>query len=116
MREFRDRFGLAFETGKPIGVLRHRLGQHLDRHIAIELLVVGAVDLPHPALADFFDDAIVAERATDEVLHCPGIQWANVIADWRARERYCRDSALPPSRQHQVGCGLSECDGNLKPR
>jgi hypothetical protein len=30
---------------------------------------MGAVYLTHPALADLFDDAVVAEGATDEVSH-----------------------------------------------
>ena len=35
---------------------------------------------PHPALADFLDDAVVPEGATDEVLHCQGSQLGYGIA------------------------------------
>ena len=63
--ELGDGLGLALETREPIGVGGHRLRQHLDRHIAIEPLVVRAVDHAHPALADLLDDAVVAEGGAD---------------------------------------------------
>jgi hypothetical protein len=38
------------------------------------------VKLPHRTLADFLDDAVVPEGATDEVLHCQGFQRSYGIA------------------------------------
>ena len=32
--------------------------------------MAGARKIPHPTLADFLDDAVMAEGATDEVRHC----------------------------------------------
>jgi len=36
----------------------------------IQPLIVRPVHLPHTASTDFGDDSVVAEGATDEVLHC----------------------------------------------
>ena len=65
--ELGHRSGLAFETFETVGVVRHGLRQHLDRHVTVEALIVCAIDLTHPAGADFFDDAVVIEGVTDEV-------------------------------------------------
>jgi hypothetical protein len=58
------------------------------------------VHLPYPALADFFDDAGVAEGATDEVSHCQGSQRAYGIAALRL----LRDSEGPLKDAHGKGC------------
>ena len=73
-----EELGLSFEAGEPLLILRHRLGQHLDRHISIQPLVLASIDFTHPTSADLLDDAVMPERATDEVLHClwlPARQW-----------------------------------------
>jgi len=67
--ELGDRLRLSLETCETVGVLSHRFMEHLDRHIPIEPLIVGAVDHAHSALADLLDDAVVAEGGADEVLH-----------------------------------------------
>ena len=54
--------------------------KNLDRHVPVEPLVVSAVDHSHPTFADFLDDSVVAETATDEVLHCQGSQRGYGIA------------------------------------
>jgi hypothetical protein len=59
--------GLALEAGEPRGVEREGGGQDLERDVAAELRVGGAVDLSHPARADRGGHAIVAERAADQV-------------------------------------------------
>ena len=41
--------GLALEASQPLGVLRHVLREHLDRHVAPEPRVPRPVNLPHPA-------------------------------------------------------------------
>ena len=38
-------------VGEPIRVVGERLGQDLDRHVAIQLRVAGPEDLPHAAFA-----------------------------------------------------------------
>ena len=49
MVEGRRGTGLSFEAAKPPGVVRHLLGQHLDRDLAAEARVARAVDLAHPS-------------------------------------------------------------------
>jgi hypothetical protein len=45
----------------------------------------GPIHLAHPSLADLVDDPVVAEGATDEVLHCWGSQRVYGIAASRAK-------------------------------
>ena len=40
-------FGFAVETCEPFGVRCDRLGQHLDRHVAIQICVARAIHLAH---------------------------------------------------------------------
>jgi hypothetical protein len=77
--ELGDSLGLGLESGETVMSLGHRLRQHLDGDITVESLVVGAVDLSHAAGADLLDDTVVAECATDEVLHCSDSCCADVI-------------------------------------
>ena len=60
-----ERARLALEAGQALGVLRHRRREHLDRDVAPELRVRGAVHLAHPARADGGGDAVVTEAAAD---------------------------------------------------
>jgi hypothetical protein len=60
-----EELGFSLESGQSIRILCHRLGQHLDRHIPIQSLVVRSVDHPHPALANLLDDAVVPEGGAD---------------------------------------------------
>ena len=58
--------GLRFplEAREPIGVVRERLGQDLDRDVSIQLRVAGPEDLPHAAFADPGDNFIDTEMGT----------------------------------------------------
>jgi len=78
--ELGDRLGLGLESRETVASLGHILRQHLDRHVAIEPLVVRAVHHSHAAGADLLADTVVGERATDEVTHCLGSCCADVIA------------------------------------
>jgi hypothetical protein len=49
---------LVVEPGDGGAVAAERLGQELQRHLLVELHVVGAVDLPHPAAAEQAQDAV----------------------------------------------------------
>ena len=53
--------GLAFEPGQPVGVLRERLGQDLQRHITVELRIARAIHLSHAALAYLAGHLVDAE-------------------------------------------------------
>ena len=56
--ERREQLGLALEARQALGVRRERGRQHLDRHVAVELRVGGAIHLAHPARAERRDDLV----------------------------------------------------------
>ena len=58
--------GLALEAGEPLGIGGEGLGQPLERHLAPELRVGGAVDLAHAARADRGGDPVVRESLADQ--------------------------------------------------
>src|SRR5215468_3440418 len=61
------RLGLLLEALQPVGVLRERRRQHLDRDVALQTLVARPVDLTHPACAERRGDLVGPElRAGDE--------------------------------------------------
>ena len=63
----RHRLRFEGEPRKPVGVAGERVGQDLQRDIAIELRIAGAEYLAHPARADAGDDFVDAEaRAESE--------------------------------------------------
>jgi len=57
--------GFALEACETLGIPGHVLRQHLDRHVAVETLVVSPKHLAHAARADRGGDPEVAEGATD---------------------------------------------------
>ena len=61
---------LAVEAGEPLAVRVEAVGQELEGDRLLELQVVGAVDLAHPAAAEEPDDAVAAgqDRAGHEPL------------------------------------------------
>ena len=61
MIERRERLRFAREAREPVGIGRERLGQHLQRDVAIEFGVAGAIDLTHSAFADQRGDFVDAE-------------------------------------------------------
>ena len=67
--ERRERLGFAYEARQPVGVLRKRLGQHLDRDIPIERRVARAIHLAHAACADGSEDFVRAEAGTGSEGH-----------------------------------------------
>ena len=50
--ERRQRAGLAFKSGQPLGIADERIRQDLDRHVALQFRVARAVDLAHSAGSD----------------------------------------------------------------
>ena len=50
--------GLALETGEPLRILRQPPRQHLERDVAMESGVAGAIHLAHSAFAELGDDVI----------------------------------------------------------
>jgi hypothetical protein len=61
VRERRHRARLALEALAQLGVAGEPLGQDLERDVAVERLVVRAVDLSHPARTEASGDAVMAE-------------------------------------------------------
>ncbi len=57
--------GLAAEALQAIRVCGHRGRQHLERHVAAELRVGGAIHLAHAAGSDSCRDAVVGECPAD---------------------------------------------------
>ena len=49
----------ACEAGHTVGIVRERLRQHLDRDLAVQLGVGGAIHRAHPAFTELGRDAIV---------------------------------------------------------
>lgn len=60
------------------------VGQKPPYRHDLEPFVVGAVDLSLPTLADLFDDAVVANVATDVVLNCWWFPVSNDTAEDRS--------------------------------
>ncbi len=58
---------LLDEAPTPIGVVRQIVGQDLERDIAIQPRVGGAVDNAHAAAADLFSDTVVPEEASGDI-------------------------------------------------
>ena len=69
VRERRHRLRLGLEAGERVGVIGEVLGQDLDRHVALEAGIAGAVDLPHPAGAERRDDLVRAEAVAGREAH-----------------------------------------------
>ena len=63
-----EELGLALEAGEALGVGGEGLGEELERDVAAELRVGGALDLAHPAGADGGGDAVMRERLADQVV------------------------------------------------
>ena len=56
-----QRLRLALETRKAIRIVRERLGQDLDRDVAIELGITRPIDFAHAAHADLRGDFVGAD-------------------------------------------------------
>ena len=66
MVEARQHLRLALEAREALRVGREGLGQDLDRHLASELRVRGAIDLSHAADAELGGDPIAADVGADQ--------------------------------------------------
>jgi hypothetical protein len=68
MVERRQQLRLAPETGETLGVGGEGLGQQLDRDVATELGIAGAIHLAHTALAELLGNFVVKEPGADHGL------------------------------------------------
>ncbi len=69
MRQRRDGAGLALEARERVGGVREPLGQDLEGDLASQPRVEGAVDLSHPAGAEWSDDRVRAEPGVGSQPH-----------------------------------------------
>ena len=60
-----EKLRFALESRETLLVLGERCRQDLDRHLALELGVGGAIDLAHAALAELGGDLVGAEALAD---------------------------------------------------
>ena len=67
MVERGQQLGLALESGEALLVSEEDLGQHLDRHVAPEPRVGGAIHLSHPAFAELGGDLVMEQVLADQV-------------------------------------------------
>ena len=72
--ERRNRLRLTLEPGDPLGVGEERLRQNLQRDIASEPRVAGAVAVAHPARASEADDLVRAETSASSQSHGKRLQ------------------------------------------
>jgi len=72
--------GLALEAREPIGVARHVGGQHLERHLAPELRVDGAIHLAHAACPDGSGNPVVGEGLADQHVPPPDLRAVRAAA------------------------------------
>ena len=61
MIQRRQRLRFALEPREPVRIGGKELRQDLDRHVAIELRIAGAIHLAHSARADGLRDFVRAE-------------------------------------------------------
>ena len=77
-------FSFSLEPGEPLRVSGKRLGQDLERHLALELRISRLIDLPHASLADEGGHVVVSEAVTDGERH-KLLELARFRADYTAR-------------------------------
>jgi len=65
MIQRREQFGFPLETGNTVGILRKLFGQHLDRHIAPELAVLGLIHLTHASATKQGVDFEISQRCAN---------------------------------------------------
>ena len=56
-----ERLRFAQEAREPLGVVRERLGQDLDRDVAVQLRIARSIDFAHAPTADGLDQGEDAE-------------------------------------------------------
>ena len=64
--QLRQQLGLTLESGQALGVGDERVGQHFDRHLALEPGVLGSVDGSHSAFTELGGDLEVRQSLADQ--------------------------------------------------
>ena len=85
MLETSDRAGFAGEALPTLGLFCEERMEHLDGDVAMQPLVVAAVDDAHAALPDDLDDLVVQQVLADERIGARGAQLCDATPS-RTRE------------------------------
>lgn len=72
MVQCRECFGFSLQAGEPVWVRRDIGREHLDRHVAIQLAITGAIDLTHAPGANQRQDLASAETSAGAQSHAQG--------------------------------------------
>ena len=65
----------ALEPRQPVRIVNDRIGKDLDRDLALEARITGAIDLAHATRAECADDFIGAETSTGGEWHGLGVSF-----------------------------------------
>jgi hypothetical protein len=76
------RLGFASEPGEPIRIIRERIWQDLQGHVAIELRIAGPPDLAHAAFANLGSDFVNAEASTEGEGQTFAVDYMGRAAAW----------------------------------
>ena len=61
--------GFALKAGEPFGIVGEKVGEDFDRHVAVELGVLRAIDLAHPAGPEGGENLVRAEMSAGHQSH-----------------------------------------------
>ena len=89
--------GFALKAGESVSVGSKRRGKNLQRHIATEFPVAGAVHLAHPPGAERLEDFVVADPRARIECH---LTWAAIVTGFltaQAKTRRVRSVSHPIS-------------------
>jgi len=103
--------GLALEASQALRVRREGPGKHLDRHLAAEGRVLGAVDLTHATGAEAPADAIVGERLADHRGACKARRLSMILSGRSRAESGIAPGPIRASSLDSGGAGLSSSTG-----
>ena len=78
MVERREHLRLAAESRQSIGIVGDDVRDDLERDVAVELVVPGAVDLAHASAADELEDLVGAKTRARCQLHDRAPAWARM--------------------------------------
>jgi len=87
-----EQFGFTLESCDTIRVFGELFGQHLDRHIAAEPVILRLINLPHAALAQLVRDFVMRECFADHGHEVPPARLTAMLsgdsrADYRPLKR-----------------------------
>ncbi len=83
-------FGFELKTGERLRIMSNLLGQELERDEAMQPHVLGLINHPHAAAAEFLDDAVVRDGLSNQsfVDHskCPSVRSSHLTDAAPARQ------------------------------